>query len=286
MSGKDVAVSRRGGITPTNYDDLWRMCVALSNSGMVPQDYIGKPEACLASIQTGMEVGLQPMTALSWIACINGRPCIWGDGLKALVMSSGLVDSYEESREYELKADGTPDESKPVAVVRVSRVGMGGVHTERLTWSRCKVAGWVGKSGPWSKDFNRMQMNRARTYAFRDLFPDVILGLSVREEVEDLPPAKPVRGGAQEQAPAQLMQPSEQPAITLGDKPEADPVPAADDAPQADEPASEARPSEQTAEQLIDNAAQQHSGGALLYDEGTPQEELDAIGDAVDAANG
>jgi len=68
----------------------------IAGSGMVPKDFINQPDKVLVAIQMGDEVGLQPMQALQNIAVINGRPCIWGDAMPALVWNSGVCEYIKE----------------------------------------------------------------------------------------------------------------------------------------------------------------------------------------------
>jgi hypothetical protein len=72
-----------------------------------------------------------------------------------------------------------------------------------------KRAGVWGKAGPWTQYPKRMLGIRARSFALRDVFPDVLGGLDIREEVEDSaemidvtpPPAPPAGEGEQASAP-------------------------------------------------------------------------------------
>ena len=50
-----------------------------------------------------------------------------------------------------------------------------------------KKAGLWGKQGPWSQYPNRMLLMRARTYAYRDCFPDRMRGMLTAEEAHDMP---------------------------------------------------------------------------------------------------
>jgi hypothetical protein len=50
-----------------------------------------------------------------------------------------------------------------------------------------KKAGLWGKSGPWTQYPKRMLQMRARGFACRDVFADVLRGISVAEEVQDYP---------------------------------------------------------------------------------------------------
>ena len=71
------------------------------------------------------------------------------------------------------------------------------------TFSRedAKQAGLLGKAGPWSQYPRRMMQMRARAWVLRDLFPDVIRGLHVAEEAQDLPVERAM-GPAEVLAPA------------------------------------------------------------------------------------
>jgi hypothetical protein len=54
-----------------------------------------------------------------------------------------------------------------------------------------KRAGLWGKSGPWTQYPRRMLQLRARGFALRDAFPDVLKGLVTAEEAQDYPQASP-----------------------------------------------------------------------------------------------
>ena len=48
-----------------------------------------------------------------------------------------------------------------------------------------KAAGLWGKEGPWQSYYQRMLSARARTFALRDGFPDILKGLYTAEELRD-----------------------------------------------------------------------------------------------------
>src|SRR3546814_9342787 len=48
-----------------------------------------------------------------------------------------------------------------------------------------KKAGLAGKQGPWSQYPQRMRQMRARAWAMRDGFADVLTGIGIAEEVRD-----------------------------------------------------------------------------------------------------
>lgn len=172
------------GFSPSNLTEAMTFCEMLASSNMVPKDYIGKPQNILVAIQWGMELGLAPMQSLNSITVINGRPSIWGDALMALVQSSPV---YEDIEEY-MEDEGTPN---PVAVCVATRKGHKPV-TAKFSVEDAKRAGLWGKN-TWASYPRRMLQHRARGFALRSAFADVLKGMISTEELQDFPDdAKPV----------------------------------------------------------------------------------------------
>lgn len=144
----------------------------ISESDLAPKDYRGKPGNVLIAIQFGMEVGLKPMQAIQNIAVINGRPSIWGDAMIALVQSHPACEYISEYMQ------------NGAAFCAVKRRGEE-EHVTKFSFDDAKKAGLAGKPGPWSQYPERMLQMRARSFALRDKFSDVLKGISMREEVED-----------------------------------------------------------------------------------------------------
>jgi len=173
------------GFAPTTMGEAMQFSEMLSNSSMVPKAYQGKPQDILVCVQWGYEMGLAPMQALQNIAVINGKPSVYGDTLMALVQSSPVCQDIQEFMEGE----GTPN---PVAVCIATRKGRTPV-TVKFGVEDAKRAGLWGKQGPWSAYPKRMMQMRARGFALRDAFPDVLKGMITAEEAQDYPDeAKPV----------------------------------------------------------------------------------------------
>lgn len=168
-------------------DDLRWFCGTMAKSQLVPTAYRNKPEDILVCVQHGAELGLKPLQALNTIAVIQGRPTLYGDGLPALLWGSGLLESMDEYFE----GDG----DKLTAVCRMKRRGSDIPILRTFSVAEAKAAGLWGKSGPWTLYTRRMLQMRARSWAARDGFADVLRGLHVREEVQDyaLEPPPPRR---------------------------------------------------------------------------------------------
>lgn len=197
-------------LSPRNFEEAWRMAEILANSDMVPKDFKNKPENCLIAMQWGVEVGLKAMQALQNIAVINGRPSMWGDAVIALARNSPMCEYITEE-----------DDGK-VAICRVKRRGEA-EQFRTFGMEDAKLAGLAGKAGPWTQYPKRMRQLRARAFAIRDVFPDVLRGLAVAEEAMDFPvprdmgmaPVVPSKAAGVDAAPEDLLQKAEA-AAALG----------------------------------------------------------------------
>lgn len=174
------------GFAPATLDEAMKFSEMLAKSSMVPRQYQGKPEDVMVACQWGREIGLAPMQALQNIAVINGKPSVYGDAAMALVQASPVCEDIEEF----IEGEGT---ANPVAVCIAKRRGRKPVIA-KFSVEDAKRAGLWGKQGPWTAYPKRMMQMRARGFALRDAFPDVLKGLITAEEAQDYPdqPAKDI----------------------------------------------------------------------------------------------
>lgn len=170
-------------LTPRNLTEAMNFADVMSKSSIVPKDFQGNPGNILVAVQWGMELGLQPLQAMQNIAVINGRPALWGDAVIALVRSSSLCEYVRE------------DLTDGVATCRVKRRGEE-EQVRTFSMQDAQRAGLAGKSGPWSQYPARMLQMRARSWALRDVFPDVLRGMPVAEEVMDITTEREVNPNA------------------------------------------------------------------------------------------
>lgn len=198
MNNAITAQPQRGvDLSPQTFEQALTFSKYLADSDMVPKDFKGRPGNCLVAIQWGAELGLKPLQAMQNLAVINGRPALWGDAVIALVRSSPLC-------EYVIETDdgGT-------ATCKVKRRGEP-EQVRTFGMDDAKAAGLSGKQGPWTQYPKRMRQMRARAFALRDVFPDVLRGLPVAEEVMDTPTEKHM-------GPAEVVPPPEKPVWTAED---------------------------------------------------------------------
>ena len=179
-----MQITTSRGFAPTTMGEAIQFSEMLAGSNMVPKAYQGKPMDILVCVQWGMELNLAPMAALQNIAVINGKPSVYGDTMLALVQASAVCEGIEEFFEGE-------NTSNMVAVCVAHRKGRKPV-VARFSRDDAQRAGLWNKVGPWQAYPKRMLQMRARGFALRDAFPDILKGLVSAEEAQDYPEASDV----------------------------------------------------------------------------------------------
>ena len=179
ISGTQLAKIEAGspivGIVPKTIEEVFRFGELICQSGLAPAG-LKTPQAVTVVLLKGLEIGMQPMAALESFGVINGRACIYGDGIPALLWSRGF--DIEEG-----EPTGEGDERK--ATCTVTRPG-GKKITRSFSLKQARTAGLMSKSGPWTQYPDRMLMMRARAFAARDAAADVLKGIPVLEEQRDI----------------------------------------------------------------------------------------------------
>lgn len=180
-------------IVPQDLDEAWRLSVTFVKAGMVPASYKGQTDEetvskIMMGIMKGLEVGFKPQAALANIMIVNNRPSVWGDGAIGLVQNSGKLEDFKEWHE------GEPFKDDWTAHCLMKRVGIPEPTHTTFSYGEAKAAKLTTKVGPWMSYPRRMLQMRARAFAIRDGFSDVLHGLGIVEEQQDIPaPSGPVQ---------------------------------------------------------------------------------------------
>lgn len=181
-------VTTWASLVPTTLSEAMEFSQQVSKSTYIPKEYQGKPSNVLVAMQWGMELGIGPLQALQDIAVINGKPSIYGDALLGLVRRDARCLGVKEYLE------GEEDNRTAVCIItRRNPVGQAEEIKQTFSITDAKRAGLWGKQGPWKQYPQRMLQMRARSWAIRDGFSDVIKGLITVEEAQDMPPMKTVK---------------------------------------------------------------------------------------------
>jgi hypothetical protein len=184
ISGKAVAkISTADAITaivPKTIEEVFRLGELIVQSGLAPNG-LKTPQAVTVVLLKGLEIGMPPMAALESFGVINGKACIYGDGIPALLWAHGFdLDETVVGRGDDI-----------VATCTVTRPN-GRKITRQFSAQDAKDAGLWDKPGPWKQYRPRMCAMRARSWAGRDGASDILKGLKIFEEELDIPEMKDV----------------------------------------------------------------------------------------------
>lgn len=189
-------------IIPRDIDEAQRYAKGLISANQVPTAFRidGKKDnepngpLILMGVLKSMEIGLPPQTGLEVLLPLNGTFTVWGNGIMGLIQQSGKVKNYTERMiGTSFDIEGTPLGDWPADFgfeVRIWRVGQDEPYIGRFTVGDAKrQCLWMNSyKKPWILSPLRMLKIRARSFAARDGFADCLMGLSIKEEVEDAMP--------------------------------------------------------------------------------------------------
>jgi hypothetical protein len=144
----------------------------IASTEFVPSALRNKPDAVLAAILTGHELGIGPMQSLSKIHVIEGRPAMAAELMRALVLAAG-------HEVWVVEANNTR------CTMGAKRAGSSRESSFTWTMDDAKRAGLEGRTN-WRKYPRAMLLARATSEVIRAVFPDVVAGVSYSvEELSD-----------------------------------------------------------------------------------------------------
>ncbi len=208
MTELDIVRPNLAQFAPTNWKELCLFADMMARSKSVPECYRGDPAAVIYAVQMGAELGLGPGQSIQSIANIEGNLRLWGDTPLAIVQASGKLEWISESNNFDpppapkepeavenwkllLSTWKEPPEAEWFAVCIVQRKGEAEPKVQRYAYDDAVRAGlWArksnsGKAMPWTTSPKRLMKYRARGFLLRDVFPDVLKGIAIREEFGD-----------------------------------------------------------------------------------------------------
>lgn len=171
-----LAPRQQFDLSPQSFEQALTFANYLAESDMVPKQYRGRPGDCLIAMQWGYEIGLKPLQALQSIAAVNGKPNIFGDVGKAMLLAAGC--EIDEDDTAIIRATG-------IARCKITRPGRRPVE-RTYSIEDAQTAKLWGKEGPWRTNPFRQMAWRAFWFAARDAAADLLRGMSGAEETADM----------------------------------------------------------------------------------------------------
>jgi hypothetical protein len=154
----------------------------IAKSSIIPSAFRGKPADVFVALEWGQELGLQPMAALQNIYVVNGRPTLSSQSM------AGLVKCRADYMGMELEASPV----KAICTIkRKLQSGATETHTGEFTIEKARGAGLSEKDN-WKQYPQQMLEARAVAFALRKAYPDILMGVYTKEEMEDVTPFRDI----------------------------------------------------------------------------------------------
>lgn len=180
MNEITIQNAQRGELLPApkSTAEAMELAKTLASSQLIPKAFQQRPGDVFVAMMWSHSLGIPIVQGLQGIAVINGKPSLYGDALLAVCMGSGQMADIEET------VTGSADNL--TATCKVTRRGKPTPVVSTFSIADARAAGLLGKPGPWKQYTSRMLKMRARAFALRDAFPDVLSGIASAEEMQDV----------------------------------------------------------------------------------------------------
>jgi hypothetical protein len=173
---KEIVPQTTFNTMPVTVQECIKLSEMIAASDLAPKQFKDKPGNCYIAIQMGAEVGISPMQSIQNICVINGRPAIYGDMGKALLLSRGCRIMERDLKQVKELGEALCEITRPDGKTKIVRT---------FSMDDAEEAKLIGKEGPWSQYKWRMLAWRAFWFAARDGAADLLKGLAGVEEIRD-----------------------------------------------------------------------------------------------------
>ena len=194
----ESGVNENGAMTeykpyaPTIWNDgdmlekAWKAAGFLASTDIVPSTF-KKRENCLIALDIANRTGMQPLTVMQNLYIVQGKPSWSGQMCIALINMSGRFTPLEFQFVGEVGTDSHG------CFAYATRLDNGKQYcSDIVTIGMAKKEGWYSKSGSkWQSMPIQMMMYRAGAFFGRVHCPDILMGLPLADEMNDINKEQP-----------------------------------------------------------------------------------------------
>ncbi len=164
-----------------SFESAQRMALALSSSSIVPESFRGKQNLgnCLIALEVAQRLGASPLAVMQNLYIVHGKPAWSSQFVIAAVNSTGR---YTPLR-FDISGEG--EKKQCIAWATEKETGQR-LESPAVSIAMAKAEGWIDKNGSkWRTMPDLMLRYRAATFFGRLYAPEILLGMSASEEIED-----------------------------------------------------------------------------------------------------
>lgn len=169
-----------------SFELIQRVAKGLASSELVPKSYQGNIASCMIALDMAQRIGAAPLMVMQNLYIVHGNP---GWSSKFLIATVNACGRYTSLR-YEWKGQpGTKEYGcRAWSIERETGERLDGIW---VTWEMVRNENWDTKNGSkWKTMPDQMFVYRAAAFWQRAYAPELAMGLSTADELEDVFDAK------------------------------------------------------------------------------------------------
>ena len=161
------------------FNQMLRAAQMISQTGIIPQTYQGKPQDCFLAIEMASRMQLSPIVVMQNLYIVKGKPTWAGQACTMLINSCG---KYRDVKHVYIGEKGADNRGCYIEATRVSDGEV--VKGVEVTINMAKAEGWTSNS-KWKNMPELMLAYRASAFFARVYCPEALMGVQTYEEVID-----------------------------------------------------------------------------------------------------
>lgn len=160
-----------------SFRESFKLANVFANSTLVPQQYQGKIEDCAIAVDMANRMGVSPLMVMQSLYVVKGKPSWSGQACMSFIKAK-----YGEAFPVYVGKQGTDERGCYIKAVSDSGEEIVG---STVTIGMAKSEGWTSNK-KWINMPEQMLAYRAAAFFARVYCPEVLMGISVQGEIEDI----------------------------------------------------------------------------------------------------
>ncbi len=177
----EVMAKPQGGFIES-FRESYKLASVFAKSSLVPQQYQGKTEDCAIAVDMAERMGVSPLMVMQSLYVVKGKPSWSGQACMSFIKAK-----YGDAQPVYTGQRGTDTRGCFVRVIKPDGEVIEGTE---VTIAMAKSEGWMSNS-KWKNMPEQMLAYRAAAFFARVYCPEILMGVSVEGEVEDMQPSQP-----------------------------------------------------------------------------------------------
>lgn len=172
-------------LNPVLYKHLMTVAAQFSQTQLIPKHFQNHPEDCFVALHMAHRLGADPIMVLQNLYVVHGTP---GWSAKFIIAQANMSRVFSTRIKFRHEGDELMDVSKStlkVTAYATMNDGSGDVVEATASMDMARAEGW--SNNPKYKGLQRQMLSyRAATLLVRLYAPEVLMGVPVVDELEDI----------------------------------------------------------------------------------------------------